>query len=160
MLHIKKTLVHLKANEEKRTMFKNRMAKYKEEGCSIVYIDESGFADDMPRTRGYSTVGDRCYATQDWNAKGRTNVISGLSGDSLIGYGIVNANLDTDMFNTLLEKILIPDLPQNSIVVMDNASFHKSEKTTKILSEHQHKIEFLPPYSPDLNPHRIQMGLS
>ena len=43
-------------------------------------------------------------------------------------------------------------LPQNSIVVMDNASFHKSDKTTKILSEHRYKIEFLPSYSPDLNP--------
>ena len=84
-MHIKKTLVHTKANEEKRTMFKNRIAKYKEEGCFIVYIDESGFAHDMPRTHGYSTVGDRCYATQDWNAKGCTNVISNLlSGDSLI----------------------------------------------------------------------------
>ena len=133
-------------------MFKNRIAKYKEEGCFIVYIDESGFAHDIPRTHGYSTVGDRCYATQDWNAKGRANVISGLFGDSLIWCGIVNANVDTDVFNTWLEKILIPDLPQNSIVVMDNASFHKSDKTTKILSEHRHKIEFLPPYSPDLNP--------
>ena len=56
------------------------------------------------------------------------------------------------MFNTWLKKILIPDLAQNSIVVMDNASFHKSDKTTKILSEHRHKIEFLHPYSPDLNP--------
>ena len=133
-------------------MFKNRIAKYKEEGCSIVYIDESGFAHDMPKTHGYSTVGDSCYATQYWNAKGRTNVISVLSGDSLIGCGIVNANVDTDVFNTWLEKILIRGLPQNSIVVMDNASFHKSDKTTKILSEHRHKIEFLPPYSPDLNP--------
>ena len=35
---------------------------------------------------------------------------------------------------------------------MDNASFHKSDKTTKILSEHRHKIEFLPHYFLDLNP--------
>ena len=77
--------MHPKANEEKRIMFKNRIAKYKEEGCSIVYIDESGFAHDMLRTHGYSTVGKRCYATQDRNAKECTNVISGLSGDSLIG---------------------------------------------------------------------------
>ena len=104
MLHIKNPLVHPKANEKKRTMFKNRITKYKEEGCSIVYIDESGFAHDMPKTHGYSTVGDRCYATQDWNAKGRANVISGLSEDSLIGCGIVNANVDTDVFNTWLEK--------------------------------------------------------
>ena len=55
----KKTLVHPKANEEKHTMFKNRIAKYKE-GYSIVYIDESGFAHDMARTHGYSTGGDHC----------------------------------------------------------------------------------------------------
>ena len=64
----------------------------------------------MPRTHGYSTVRDRCYGAQGWNAKGRTNVISGLSGDSLIGCGIVNTNVDTDVFNTWLEKILILDL--------------------------------------------------
>ena len=70
------------------------------------------------------------YATQDSNARARTNVISGLSRDSLIGCVIVNANVGTDVFNIWLEKILIPDLPQNSIVIMDNASFHKSDKTT------------------------------
>ena len=66
----KKHYWYPKANEEERTMFKNKIAKYKEEGCSIVYIDESGFAHDMPRTHGYLTAGDRCYGTQDWNAKG------------------------------------------------------------------------------------------
>ena len=49
-------------------------------------------------------------------------------------------------------KILIPNLSQNSIIVMDNTSCHKSDKTTKILGEHRYKIEFLPPYSPDLKP--------
>ena len=133
-------------------MFKNKIAKYEEEGRSIVYIDESGFAHDMPRTHGYSPVGDRCYGTQDWNAKGRKNVIARLFGGSLIGCGIIEANVDTDVFNTWLEKIFIPDLPQNSVVVMDNAAFHKSERTNQILGEHGHNIEFLPPYSPDLNP--------
>ena len=66
----KKTLVYPKANKEKRTMFQNRIEKYKEEGYPIVYIDESVFEHDTSRTQGYSTVGDRYYATQDWNAKG------------------------------------------------------------------------------------------
>ena len=65
MLHIRKTLLHPETNEEKRTVFKKRIAKYKQEGCSIFYIDESGFAHDMPRNHGYSIVEDRCYATQD-----------------------------------------------------------------------------------------------
>lgn len=117
-----------------------------------MYVDESGFAHDMPRTHGYSPVGDRCYGTQDWNAKGRKNVIAGLCGTSLIGCGIVEANVDTAVFNVWIEKILMPDLPNNSIVVMDNASFHKSQKTKELLESNEHEIEFLPPYSPDLNP--------
>ena len=36
MLHIKKTLVHPKANEEKRTMFKNKIAKYYNEPKIVV----------------------------------------------------------------------------------------------------------------------------
>ena len=35
---------------------------------------------------------------------------------------------------------------------MDNAIFHKSEDTRKIIKENGHQLLFLPPYSPDLNP--------
>ena len=49
------------------------------------------------------------------------------------------------------EKILIPELPKKSVVIMDNASFHKSLKKKEILSEHGHELEFLPSYSLDLN---------
>ena len=54
-----------------------------------MYVDESGFAHDMPRIHGYSEMGKRCFGRQDWNAKGRKNVIAGLFGSSLIGCGIV-----------------------------------------------------------------------
>ncbi len=128
------------------------MDKYGEEGLSIVCVDESGFAYDMPRTHGYSLIGDRCYGTHDWNAKGRQNVIAGLCGISLIGCGIVEGNVDTAVFNTWVEGVLIRDLPRNSVAVMDNAAFHKSQKTTELIESHGHNVEFLPPYSPDLNP--------
>ncbi|MBL3284430.1 IS630 family transposase domain protein [Rickettsiales endosymbiont of Paramecium tredecaurelia] len=35
---------------------------------------------------------------------------------------------------------------------MDNASFHKSKKTRKLIALVNYRIAFLPPYSPDLNP--------
>ena len=148
----KKTLKHPKADARRRTIFQKKIKEYEEKGRSIVYVDESGFAHDMPRTYGYSAIGDLCYGTQDWNAKGRQNVIAGLFGDSLIGCGIVEANVNTEVFNTWIEKVFIPDLPKNSIVVMDNATFHKSQKTKELLEINGHQIEFLPPYSPDLNP--------
>ena len=132
-------------------MFKNKIEEYKSEGRVLSYIDESGFAVDMVRNYGYAKVGDRCYDSYNWNARGRENVIGALINNSLTACGIVDGNVDSDVFNTWLEKILIPELPENSVIIMDNAAFHKGHKTKEILSQHGHKLEFLPPYSPDLN---------
>ena len=35
---------------------------------------------------------------------------------------------------------------------MDNAAFHKSEKSKTLITQTGCRILFLPPYSPDLNP--------
>lgn len=35
---------------------------------------------------------------------------------------------------------------------MDNASFHKNETLLALIKAKGHIVEFLPPYSPDLNP--------
>ena len=45
-----------KQTQESVLSFK-RKYKYEEEGRSIVYVDESGFAHDMPRIHGYSPIG-------------------------------------------------------------------------------------------------------
>lgn len=47
---------------------------------------------------------------------------------------------------------LIKELVPGQFVVMDNASFHKSQKTIELIETVGCKIIFLPPYSPDLNP--------
>ena len=44
----------------------------------------------------------------NWNAKGRENVIGALVNNSLTACGLVNGNVDFDTLNTWLEKILIP----------------------------------------------------
>ncbi|WP_422646014.1 hypothetical protein, partial [Xenorhabdus miraniensis] len=43
-----------------------------------MYLDESGFAQSMPRQHGYSEKGLRCFGTHDWHAKGRINVIGAI----------------------------------------------------------------------------------
>ena len=110
-------------------MFLQKIEQYKKEKMPIAYVDESGFAHSMPRTHGYSRMGKRCYGSCDWNARGRKNVIAALYESSIIGCGIIEDNIDTNVFNTWVEKILITDLPDKSVIVMDNAAFHKSKKT-------------------------------
>jgi transposase len=46
---------------------------------------------------------------------------------------------------------LVPKLPPNSVVVWDNASFHKRHDIERALAEAGHTLEYTPTYSPDLN---------
>ena len=54
----KKNLRHPKVSEEERHIFQQKIEGYKREGYVIVYLDESGFVHDIPRTHGYAPVGD------------------------------------------------------------------------------------------------------
>jgi hypothetical protein len=47
----KKSLRHPEASEEERRIFQQKIEGYEREGRVIVYLDENGFAHDMPRTR-------------------------------------------------------------------------------------------------------------
>jgi len=59
---------------------------------------------------------------------------------------------DTALFNLWLKDFLIPELNPGQVVIMDNATFHKSKESLKLIEEAGCKVLFLPPYSPDLNP--------
>lgn len=128
------------------------MNEFEREGRSLVFLDESGFAHDMPRTHGYSLKGLRCYGTHDWGAKGRTNAIGALLLGTLLTVGLFQTNINTLVFNTWVKEDLIPKLPPQSVVILDNATFHKSPDMKKALDDAGHTLLYLPPYSPDLNP--------
>jgi hypothetical protein len=135
-----------------RLIFREKIKSYREENKPIIYIDESGFAHDMPRTHGYAKKGQRCYGTHDWGARGRTNAIGALLDKKLLTVSLFDVNVNTKVFNSWIDEDLIPNLPEGSVVVMDNASFHKSPKMKDQIKLAGHILEYLPPYSPDLNP--------
>lgn len=118
----------------------------------MVWIDESGFAQDMPRTHGDAPVGTRCYGLCDWNARGRVNVIGALIGARLVAVGLFESTIDADVFHAWTTQVLLPQLPPTSVIVMDNATFHKRRDLQNTLLNAGHTLEYLPPYSPDLNP--------
>lgn len=106
----------------------------------------------MPRTHGYSKKGQKCWGTQDWGARGRTNAIGALLRGVLLTVSLFETTINTNIFDTWMEEDLIPKLPSQSVVIMDNASFHKGEKMKTALEKAGHTLLYLPPYSPDLNP--------
>ena len=56
------------------------------------------------------------------------------------------------VFFAWVTQDLLPKLPEGAVVVMDNASFHKRSDIQQAILEAGHVLEYLPPYSPDLNP--------
>ena len=106
----------------------------------------------MPRLWGYSARGQRCTARHNWQARGRLNAIGALQGQSLLTACVFDSTIDTGVFGAWLRQDLIPKLPPEAVVVMDNASFHKRADIHNSLTEAGFFLEYLPPYSPDLNP--------
>ena len=60
--------------------------------------------------------------------------------------------MDTASFEAYVERVLIPELPSDAIVIMDNLSAHKSPRTARLLQQAGIQLKYLPPYSPDFNP--------
>lgn len=143
---------HPKADDTKREVFQQRVREWQRQKRPLVYLDESGFAHDMPRTHGYSPVNQRCFGTQDWQAKGRTNAIGALWAGLLITVSLFQGNINSEVFHQWVRQDLLKHLPEQSVVIMDNATFHKRQDTLDLLEKAEHTVEFLPPYSPDLNP--------
>jgi len=106
----------------------------------------------MPRTHGYAPKGQRCYGKHDWGAKGRTNIIGALLAGVLLTISLFQTTINTEIFTAWIAHDLLPKLPPKSVIIMDNASFHKGSEMQKILAEAGHILFYLPPYSPDLNP--------
>jgi transposase len=106
----------------------------------------------MPRTHGYAPRGRRCFGIHDWHARGRTNVIGALLGGSLLTACLFSCNIDSDVFQGWLTGDLIPKLPPGCVLVMDNATFHKRQDMKEAIKNAGHTLQYLPPYSPDLNP--------
>jgi len=59
---------------------------------------------------------------------------------------------NTEVFLTWISQVLVPVLEPNMIVIMDNASFHKSGKIRDLIEKTGAELLYLPKYSPDLNP--------
>ncbi len=151
-LAIKKSLNHPRADEEKRQAFQGRIETHKQEGRSIVYLDESGFSQDDHRPRGYAPIGMRCHAQYDWGRKKRTNVIGAIINFQLICVGLFQQSINSDIFFEWVREKLLPALFGGEVVVMDNATFHKRADILAAIKNKGCIIEFLPSYSPDFNP--------
>ena len=118
----------------------------------LIYLDESGIENSINRGYARAHRGKKIFGEITGNRKQRVSVIAGLEQKRLISPLEFEGHCDTELFNLWLERCLLPEVAPGKTLILDNASFHKSERTRELVKSKGCFLKFLPTYSPDLNP--------
>ena len=117
----------------------------------IYYFDESGFSISSNLPYLWSEVNNT--ATVKTLTCKRINVLGFLSKKGILKSFIADGRVNSDKVIEVFDKF-VKTLDKPTVVVLDNASFHKSKKFKANLARWSNKgltLLYLPPYSPELN---------
>lgn len=119
--------------------------------ASLIFLDEAGIDDTETRLSGYSPRGQRCPGTRPGHRSVRVNMLAALRQNEIIAPFTFEGYTNRLLFEAWFERHLCPCLRPGDTVILDNASFHKSDKIDRLAAQRGASILFLPPYSPDEN---------
>lgn len=118
----------------------------------LVFIDETWAKTNMTRLRGRAPRGQRLVEKVPHGHWKTTTLIAALGVEGMCCSTVVDGAVNGDVFEAFVEQVLVPELRPGDIVVMDNLSSHKRERTRELIEAAGAELLFLPPYSPDLSP--------
>ena len=118
----------------------------------LVFIDETWASTNMARTHGRCLRGERLRASIPHGHWKTTTCVAALTTRGIIAPWVLDGPINRDAFETYVEKVLVPELPNDAIVIMDNLSSHKGPRIREMIEAAGATLLYLPPYSPDFNP--------
>jgi transposase len=119
----------------------------------LVYVDESGCDKWIGfRRTGWSPLGTIPVQIARHQREQRYQILPACTQDGVLVFRVFQGTTDSALFieQPLYHCRPYPEL--NSVLVMDNASFHHTERIEQMCAEAVVKSLYLPPYSPDLKP--------
>jgi len=154
---IKKSLQASEQNRlyvrQARDLWINRRSRFFNQALSrLVFIDETSTNTKLTKRTGWAPKGQRYRSHAPFGAWKTQTFIAGLRCHGLIAPWIVNAPMNSKIFETYVETQLAPELSPGDVVILDNVAFHKTKRAEELIAARRAWLLFLPPYSPDLNP--------
>ena len=125
---------------------------------NLFFLNETGF-EDFFRACGRSPSN---YSLPSFASKVKpvkTSLLGVTGFHSVVQAIPFDANYMSAIFEHAIEHIILPVLPNNCYVVMDNTSIHNDDRLAQIPAQKNITLVKLPPYSYDLNPIKIVFGL-
>ena len=133
-----------------RGEFLREIAKIPED--MVVYVDECGIDRDMNREYGRAPRGEPVYGEVRGRKFERRNVIAGKCQNKIIAPGEYKGYTDHRLFEAWFGGALLSQVKRGSVIVLDNATFHRKKALHNLAGQAGCSVLFLPPYLPDLNP--------
>ena len=145
----------LQQNEPLRVDWVRRVAQITAE--MVVFCDESGTdRRDGARRTGWAPKGVAPWMSCLLDRGKRHHLLPAITVDGILDLLVYKGHTDKDGFVAWLENGVLPKMSRfpgpNSILVMDNASWHHDDRVTQLAKHYGVVIWYLPPYSPDFNP--------
>ena len=106
----------------------------------------------MYRQYARSLKGEKVHESIRGNKYERTSIVAGQLGQEIIAPLQYRGTKNGDFFEIWFEEHLLPKSPQDAVIILDNASFHRKKRLFDIAAKYNRTVIFLPPYSPELNP--------
>jgi transposase len=144
-----------------REYYLHRISQYK--SYQHVFVDESG----CDRRAGYRRWGwspkrsSPVQITRFGRGK-RWHILPAYAQDGIMLRRVYQESTNTDLFEDFIGHLLhyCGRYPEpKSVIVMDNASWHHSEKILQMCRDAGVGVEFLSPHSPDFNPIEEYFGV-
>ena len=118
----------------------------------LKFIDESGVNISMTRLYGRAPRGERVVGSAPQNYGANVTMLGALSVRGVCALMTVEGATDGEVFTTFVREVLGPTLQAGDIVVLDNLGAHRAAAAREAVEARGARLQFLPPYSPDLNP--------
>ena len=118
----------------------------------LVFVDEMGTNTSLAPLYAWSPKGERAHCSVPRNWGSNVTLLASMSVGGMGACLAVEGPTTREVFETYLQRLLVPSLKPGQVVVMDNLSAHKGSRVRRLIEEHGCELMYLPPYSPDLNP--------
>ncbi len=118
----------------------------------IAYVDETGIDTYLYREYAYAPKGEVIYGLISGRKYQRTGIVAAQMNGKITAPLQYEGTMNSVLFEYWFEQCLLPVLPAKSVIVMDNAAFHRKSRLYSLAQNTEHTLVFLPPYSPNLNP--------
>ena len=146
----KKTTYYKEQSPEKVREYEEKIREIPKE--KRVYVDEAGFDTYLYRKYARAPKGQQVKESIKGHKYQRMSIVAGKIGSEVIAPLTYSGTMHGDFFEAWFEEHLLPEVPEEAVIILDNASFHRKKRIFDIAQKYDKTVIFLPPYSPELNP--------